>query len=334
MRLEALRQMRVCVQRDAVGPQRRELFHRARERFRGLARQAMDQVDVDRIEADRARRLHQRGHLVERLHAVHRALHVGVEVLHAETQSVEAQAAQMHQALGRDGARVDLDRTLRARREVEGRAQRPHQALELDIGQEGRCATAQVQLRQRLVAAQHLDLQGQLTFECAEIGSGALVVAGDDLVAGAVEADRLAKRNMHVDRQRRAPAHQAAARCTGAGALGQRLAVLGRAEGVDKSIRRRVRGVAGARRIELLQQRVVRPPPHRPWGARQGSGAWLHFAHPARVGLDLDQARPGHEPDNRLKLEADHCSTHPLRFVAFRSSCPLLRRTELLKHHR
>jgi hypothetical protein len=57
LRLEALRQVGIGVQRDAVGPQLRHLGQRAREGLGRLLGQAVDQVHVDGIEADRARRL-------------------------------------------------------------------------------------------------------------------------------------------------------------------------------------------------------------------------------------------------------------------------------------
>ena len=96
----------------------------ALERLRRLLRQAVDQVGVDRLEAERARRAHQVTHALEALHAVHRLLHRRVEVLDAEADAVEAQSRPARQALGVRGARIDLDRDLGARRDAERRAQR------------------------------------------------------------------------------------------------------------------------------------------------------------------------------------------------------------------
>jgi len=51
------------------------------------------------LEADVARGLDQREHLLGRLHAVHCLLNRGIEVLHAEAQSVEAQFAKVSRRL-------------------------------------------------------------------------------------------------------------------------------------------------------------------------------------------------------------------------------------------
>jgi len=67
--------------------------------------------------------------------------------------------------------------------------------------------TAKMQLAQASLAAQVRQLQMQLLFEVAQIFGRAPVVAGNHLVAGAVVADRGAKRQVHIKRQR---AHEAA----------------------------------------------------------------------------------------------------------------------------
>ena len=209
LRFEALRQVSIGIQRDAVGPQLRDLSHGAGKGLRRLLGQAVDQVDIDRLEADAPRRSQQAAHLLEGLDAVHRLLHVGIEILHAEVQPVEAQRGQMLQALGRGGARVDLDRQLGARRELEVLAQQGHQLAELGIAQEGGRATPQVQLRHALAAAQHRHVQRHLLGQHVQILGGLVVVFGDDLVAGAVVADRFTERDVQVHRQRRPPPTEA-----------------------------------------------------------------------------------------------------------------------------
>ena len=105
LRLEALRQVGVGVQRDAVRPQLGHLGHGAGYGPGRLLGQAVDQVGIDRLEADAPRRSHQLAHLLDGLDAVHRLPHVSVEVLHAEDQAVEAQRGQVLQARGRGAAR-------------------------------------------------------------------------------------------------------------------------------------------------------------------------------------------------------------------------------------
>ena len=88
--------MRTCstVSREAVG---------------GLVGQAVDQVDIDAVEAQRASLGDQiAGHLVG-LDAMDGLLHFGIEILNAQAQAIEAQAAQAFQVLRAGDARIDFD---------------------------------------------------------------------------------------------------------------------------------------------------------------------------------------------------------------------------------
>ena len=78
LRFEALRQVGIGIQRDAVGPQLRDLSHGAGKGLRRLLGQAVDQVAIDRLEADASRRSHQAAHLLEGLDAVHCQQGLGV----------------------------------------------------------------------------------------------------------------------------------------------------------------------------------------------------------------------------------------------------------------
>ncbi len=247
--------MGVSVERDPVRAQRSHLLDGARQRIRRLQRQAVDQVGVDRFEADLARGLHQLRNLLVRLDAMHGLLDERVEVLHAEAQTVEAERCQMREPLPAHGARVDLDRNFGSLQKGECASQRAHHAVEFGVRQEGRRSAAEVKLQQGLAAAERFDLQCEFVLERIEILAGALVMAGDDLVARTVIANRLAKRNVHVDRQRRAPANGA-----GRLALRQRLAILLRAEGLDEAVGGRIGGVAWTAQVEAAQQRIARCP--------------------------------------------------------------------------
>jgi hypothetical protein len=247
LRLEALRQVGVRVQRDAVRAQRGDLRHGAREAFRGLARQPVDQVGVDRLEAEGACAGHELAHAVVRLHAMHRLLHLRVEVLHAEADAVEADVAQVREALRRHGARVDLDRHLGAVGDAKRAAQRRHHSRQLGVGQEGRRAAAEVQLRHARRRAERVVHEVDLGVERVQVSGGALVVLRDHLVAGAVVAQRLAERDVHVHRQRR---------CRTGRALREGARDVGRAVGLDEAVGGRIRGVARPWRVEASQQRL------------------------------------------------------------------------------
>ena len=134
LRLETLWQVRIGIQRDAVRPQLRHLGQRAVKRLGRLARQAIDQIHIHRIKAQRARRLDQRKHLFGRLDAVHCLLHLGIKVLHAKTQPVEAQLSQQCKTLGINGARVHLDRVFAPRRKREAALEHGHQLPQSIIG--------------------------------------------------------------------------------------------------------------------------------------------------------------------------------------------------------
>ena len=249
LRLEAGRQVGVGIERDAIGAQLLDLLQRMAEGFGRLLGQAVDQVDVDRLEADLARGLHQREHLLGRLHAMDRLLHRRIEVLHAEAQPVEAEPIQMLQALGRDGARIDLDRELATRGQVEMALDHVEQVGELDVAQESRRATAQVQLRHLVTSAEMLDLQLELAREVAQVFGRLAVVLGDDLVAGAVVAQRLAEGDMHIERERQR--HRAGP------ALLERLDIVVATKGLDEAVGGRVRGVARPRHIEAPEKLLV-----------------------------------------------------------------------------
>src|SRR6266853_1293945 len=80
-----------------------------------LQRKAVDQVHIDAVEAKPPRSHNEIARHFERLDAVNDFLHLGVKILYAHAQSIEAEAAER---LRRD-ARVDLDADFRVGREGE-----------------------------------------------------------------------------------------------------------------------------------------------------------------------------------------------------------------------
>jgi hypothetical protein len=179
---------------------------------------------------------------------VHGDLHLLVKVLHAEAQAVEAQFPEHGQALCGDGARVDLDRIFAARFHAEMLAQQGHQRAQLVVGEEGGRAAPQVQLADGLALAAMGRMQGHLACQVVQVDGGAIVVARHDLVAGAVVAQRLAERHMHIQRQRHG------ARCGTRFALLKRQDIVLGTESLYETVGRGERGVSGPRYVEATQQ--------------------------------------------------------------------------------
>ena len=248
LRLEALGQVGIGIERDTVGPQRIDLGQRALEGLGRLLGQAVDQVHVDGGKAQLPCRCHQREHLLGRLHAVHGDLHLFVEVLHAEAQAVEAQLLEHGQAFDADGARIDLDGVFAARLQLEMLAQQGHQRAQLIVREEGGRAAAQVQLADGLALAAMGRVQGHLARQVVQVDGSAIVVARHDLVAGAVVAQRLAERHMHIQRQRHG------SRCGTRFAVFKCQDIVFSTESLHETIGRGERGVSGPRYVEATQQ--------------------------------------------------------------------------------
>ena len=199
--LEALWQVGVCIQRYAIRPQLCHLGQRAIERLGRLARQTINQIDIDRLKTQSTCCSNQIKHLFSGLNTVHGLLHFRIEILYAKTQAIEAQLRQQPEALDRDGARVDLDRVLATWRQREAAAQHSHQFPQAFIGEKRGRAAAKVQLTHHLPMAAVGCVQIDLPSQIAKINLRTVMVLGDDFVARAVVAQRFAKRDVHIQRQ-------------------------------------------------------------------------------------------------------------------------------------
>lgn len=101
--------MRIVEHREPVRLQADHFVDSAGEVVRGLLRQAVDQINVDRAKLQCARSVDHRAGFFQALQAIDRTLHRRVEVLQADADAVETQFTQ--QAHGRPVGftRVDLD---------------------------------------------------------------------------------------------------------------------------------------------------------------------------------------------------------------------------------
>ena len=277
LRLEQVRHVRVAVERDAVGRGRDHLVERRREAGHGLLRQAVDQVAVDRDEAVGAGGVDHEARLGLALDPVDGLLHLGVEILDPDRDPVEAEVAEEGDGVGVDLARIDLDRDLGVRRDVERAAQHAHEVGHLVAGEEGRRAAAPVQLLDGGSPLDHAADDADLAADVPDVLGAAAVVLGDDLVAGAVVADGVAERHVDVQRQRLRVQRVALV------ARVQRVDVVLGPEAVVKAVGGRVGRVAGAEQVVLLHQRGVEDEV----GGGKGRGH--------RIGARERRARAGNE---------------------------------------
>ena len=203
-RLVALhpRDVRVVEERDALGPDVQHALDGVREARAGLVRQAVDQVHVDRSHALLARPVDDAARQLLGLDALDGLLDLGVEVLDAHRDPVEAEVREDADLLvGRD-AWVDLDGDLRAVRQVEARRDRAEETLELG-GREARGRpAAPVELLDLAPADPRLLEPRELRLDGAEVALTPLVRPRDLHVAAAEQAQLRAVGDVGVEGER------------------------------------------------------------------------------------------------------------------------------------
>src|SRR5258708_31925821 len=134
------RHVRVAEEGDAIGSESKNLIHGVGKSVRRLVGKAVNQIYVDAIEAEFAGGEEQVARHFVRLNAVHCLLHIGVEVLNAHAETIEAKLAQSFETLTGGYARVDLDAYLTVGVGLEMLFRAHEQVLDLLAGQVGWCA--------------------------------------------------------------------------------------------------------------------------------------------------------------------------------------------------
>ena len=104
-----MRQMRVVIQRKAVGRQREHGVQRGLDALHRLMRQPVNQIHADGFKPRRARGINHFARFFHRLDAVYGSLNFGVKILNAHAHAVKAQFAQFEHALAAHLARVDFN---------------------------------------------------------------------------------------------------------------------------------------------------------------------------------------------------------------------------------
>ncbi len=106
------RHVSIAEHRNTVRLDRQRAAHGGRNAVHGLVRQAVDQVEIDRTDANAAQPRRASGRGLERLDAPDGTLHFGVEILHAEAGPRGADPRQAGQRRVIQCARIDLYRDL------------------------------------------------------------------------------------------------------------------------------------------------------------------------------------------------------------------------------
>ena len=242
------RHVRVAVERDAVRPQSRHETEGLGKTLGGLERQPIDQVEVGGLEAEPPRVLEKLLRHLVRLVATDRLLDVGVEVLHAHREPIEAEVAQRLEVLDGGHPRVDFDRHLRIVLELEVSPDVGVDAPHLLRRVVGGGAAAPVILGDGAIALQATAHLRDLLLEMHEVAGRDAALLRDHDVAAAEEAALLAERQVDVETDRSAALRGSP----------QMHRVLGGADAIVELDGGGVRRVPGPRLVVALQEVVER----------------------------------------------------------------------------
>ena len=135
--------------------------------------------------------------------AVHRALYVGIEILHAQARAVEAGVGEFGDVVGRELARIQFDGDVAVglRAEAEVVAQVLHRRAQLRRREEVRRAAAEMQLHDLAIGIEQARHHADLARQPRAVGLASRAVARDHAIAAAVEARTGAERDVDVERQ-------------------------------------------------------------------------------------------------------------------------------------
>ena len=194
--------MRIAKQSDAVGREQNGLRDGGVNGMDALQGQAIKQIEIDGCDARFMQQADRARHGVEGLDAVHSLLHLRIEILHAQTGTVDAPSGIGANLIGIEMARVELQRTCGTCDEIKGLVQPRHDLVELTARQAVGRATAKVQMRDLWppcqVAFDQPDFFQQV-FEKQLDGPLAFDNMG---VATAIPAQLVAEGHMHIERNR------------------------------------------------------------------------------------------------------------------------------------
>src|SRR5690349_588186 len=226
----------VAEEGDAVWRQREDLINSGCKAIGGLVRQAVNEVDIDAVEAEQPRGSDEIAGDFVGLDTVNGFLDFGMEVLDAHAEAIEAKTTKGFDVSPSGNARIDFDSDFGVGREREMFASEAKEVLDLSGRQIGGSAAAPVKLDNGANAGNAASDASNFFLQGIEVGRRDFVILLNDDVAGAEEAEAFAEGNMHVKRNGRGAA---------IGVLVDFFEV-GRAEGIVPDGSSRVAGVARA----------------------------------------------------------------------------------------
>ena len=125
-------------------------------------------------------------------------MHLRIEVLHADADTVESKLGKQGNRFVADFARINFDGVFAVFHHFEMFARGIHQLAHLVVAKESRRTASPVQLFYPLAFAQHGGLHGQFLDHVLHVFLRQAAILGNDLVAGTVKTQCIAKRNMEV----------------------------------------------------------------------------------------------------------------------------------------
>ena len=196
--LEQAGQVSVVVDGQTIRREGQDLLKRPVEADDVLLGEAVDQIHTDRLETMGTGCVDDQLGLFLALHPIDGLLHIRVEILDADAHAVEAQLGKQRNGGFIHLAGVDLNGVLAIRHQRKVLLHDRHQLAQLVVGQEGGRAPAQVKLQDFPRPLQAGNLEINFLFQIIQVLGRATVVLRDDLVAGAVVADRIAEGDVEV----------------------------------------------------------------------------------------------------------------------------------------
>ena len=249
------RDVSVAEERNPVGPHGKNLLDRTAYAIERLKRQPIQNVEVDRGNADCAHAIDHSAGLLGSLNAVYCGLDDGIEVLNANARAGDPGGGEAIVTVVRHVVRINLDAERRLRVDAKGGSKHGRQVEQVDRSQHRGRSAAEMYRRHPPPAIQLLGDVPDLCGQRREIGGDGLVTEHLLCMAAAEPAEAVTEGDMEVERERRLGRQLAQPPCIGAGV-----------DAIVKVRGRRLARVPWNRLREPADQRLVQVR-HRQWAA-------------------------------------------------------------------